>query len=108
MTDQKILVENPKFRSVVITKIIEFRELIKKQEQDLEKSGMPLHINSMTQIINTNIANKSMREKMLRSMAELSNCYSDYRAWIQRDKLKAAMNVVEEMINALSSTVTNV
>lgn len=108
LTDQKILAENPKFRSVVMAKIIQFRELIEKQERDLERSGLSLYINSMTQRINTSIANKSMREKMLRSVDELSHCYSDYRAWVQRDRLKAAMNVVEEMINSLPSVCATV
>jgi hypothetical protein len=96
-----ILIYEPKFRTVVQTKVIEFEEHLNNRVESFNKANYTDAIKMMKLSMRVNIRNSNMREAIYKHIAEISSILKEYDVWSKGDTFRLELNKMNHTLDTI-------
>lgn len=101
--DPTILIYEPEFRKVVLSKMDDMDKVITLRRLNLVKSPFKKYTNELNNIITNHIRSSKVRNIMLNRLNELNSIFIDYTSWARLNKFRITMNSLRKTIDDLKS-----
>ena len=101
--DPTILIYEPEFRKVVLSKMDDMEKLITLRRLNVTKTPFKAHTEELRNIIHSRIRVKKTRDAMLKNLTELNTMFNDYTSWSRLDKFRITMSSLRKTIDNLKA-----
>ena len=98
-----ILIYEPKFRDVVVNKLIEVQEHINKRSEKCQIQKQQELIRMMALSARIDVRNSTMRQKIYRHLSKINNILKDYKDWTYGTSLKNQINNLNNTLELIKN-----
>lgn len=98
-----ILIYEPKFRDVVVNKLIEVQEHINKRSEKCQIQKQQELIRMMALSARIDVRNSTMRQKIYRHLSKINNILKDYKDWTYGTSLKNQINNLNKTLELIKN-----
>lgn len=98
-----ILIYEPKFRDVVVNKLIEVQEHINKRSEKCQIQKQQELIRMMALSARIDVRNSDMRQKIYKHLSKINNILKDYKVWTYGTSLKKQINNLNNTLELIKN-----